>query len=149
MAGPGSPDQFMVSIDRWTEKAKLAPMVVVKETVQTMNNEIVEGTPVKSGFLRGSYFAALNRIPFGQGSPGLGGASSAAINAVVGQIKPGDTYIMGNTASYSRRVELGFVGIDSLGRRYIQRGRYFMRSVLARANLIAEAAAARVAAQMK
>lgn len=136
--------QFVLSVDKWVEKAKAAPMLVIKETIQDINNEIVVNTPVLTGYLRGSYFAAVGQMPAGQGSPGRG---VAAANAVAATLKAGDVYYFGNTAKYARRLELGFVGVDSLGRSYNQMGRFYMRDVLARASDIAMAAANRVAAQ--
>jgi hypothetical protein len=142
----GDPQQFNIDITKWVEKAKAAPMAVVRETIQMVNNEIVATTPVKTGFLRGSYAAAINTVPAGTGS---GGAATAALNAVAAQLRPGDTYVMGNTAAYARRVEYGFVGADALGRNYNQKGRYWMRAVLANVSNIAMEAATRVAGGAK
>lgn len=126
----------------WVAKAKAAPIVVARETIQDMNNEIVATTPVDTGFLRASYYAAVNEIPSGEG-----GAGTSAINAPLVTLNPGDTYVMGNVAAYARRVELGFVGQDSLGRTYNQRGRFWIAAVVGRAAQIMEAAAARVLAR--
>lgn len=126
----------------WVDKAKAAPIEVVRETVQDMNNAIVASTPVDTGFLRASYYASLNEIPSGQG-----GTGTSAINAILVDLKAGDTYVMGNVAAYARRVELGFVGQDSLGRTYNQRGRFWIAAVLDRAGQFMEAAAARVGAR--
>lgn len=142
----GSPQQFNIDVTKWVEKAKAAPMAVARETIQALNNEIIANTPVKTGFLRGSYAAAINTIPIGAG--GLGDAT-AAVNAVAANLKPGQTYVMGNTAVYARRLEYGFVGQDSLGRTYNQKGRYWIKAVLANVSNIAMLAAARVAARLK
>ena len=140
---PTSPDAFIMQVKLWTDKAKAAPMLVIRDAIQEINNEIISTTPYVTGYLSGSYFADINGIPSGAGS--VGRPSTAAVNAVAATLNAGDTYIMGNTAKYARRVELGFVGTDSLGRKYNQHGRYWMKAVLNRAPQIAAASAARLA----
>lgn len=140
-----TPQRFLLTVDSWVEKAKAAPMAVIRETVQDLNNEIIANTPVVTGNLRGSYFAAVNSIPSGAGTAGR--VSSVAINALAANLNPGDVYFMGNTAAYARRIEYGFVGADSLGRQYNQQGRFYMRRALERVDEIAAAAAARIASR--
>lgn len=134
---------FIAAVLNWTEKAKKAPLLVIQETIQIINNRIVETTRVDTGFLRGSYFASINEPPEGEGSIGR---DSSAINAVAFDLKPGDTYYMGNTAVYARRVEYGFVGKDSLGRSYNQQGAYTITAVIAQASSIFNEAAEKVLA---
>lgn len=50
----------------------------------------------------------------------------------VAQIKPGDTVYIGWQAKYSRRLNYGFVGTDSLGRSYNQAGYGFAESAAAK-----------------
>lgn len=139
-----TPQQFLLACDQWHEKAKAAPLLVIRETIQEINNEIIANTPVDTGFLRASYFASVGALPSGEGGAG----SAAAVNGLAATLQPGQTYYMGNVARYARRLEYGFVGTDSLGRTYNQRGRFFMSSVLARAAAIANAVAARVGARL-
>jgi uncharacterized protein CbrC (UPF0167 family) len=87
---------------------------------QDLANEIVEATPVKTGFLRASW------------KPNVNGADADATSLEVG-----DVFELINTATYARRVEFGFMGTDSLGRHYTQSGRAFVRGVLNRADLLA------------
>lgn len=49
----------------------------------------------------------------------------------VAAIKPGDTVYIGWTAIYSRRMNFGFVGTDSLGRSYNQSGFGFAEAAAA------------------
>lgn len=143
---PASPQNFKLQVDQWTAKAREAPMLVVKETIQELNNQIVATSPFKTGYLRGSYFADLNVVPSGTGA--VGRPSTAAVNLIALRLKPGDTYTMGNTAKYARRLEYGFVGTDSKGRQYNQMGRYWVRSVLVRFQAISNAAATKVAERL-
>lgn len=50
----------------------------------------------------------------------------------VADIKPGDTIYLGWQAAYSRRVNNGFVGEDSLGRTYNQAGYGFAEATAAK-----------------
>jgi hypothetical protein len=89
---------------------------------QDLSNEIVRNTPVITGFLRASWKPNVN---------GADAASSA--------LSIGDVFEFTNTAVYARRVEFGFIGTDSLGRKYNQTGRAFVRGVLNQADLLASA----------
>jgi hypothetical protein len=111
------------------------------EFIQDVNEQVVEATPVKTGFLRNSWYAGLNTEP-----PAPGGSGGVAtMNVVAADLKLGDVYNAVNGAVYAARIEFGFVGKDSLGRNINQRPRAFIRSVIDRADAIAAAAAARVA----
>lgn len=87
---------------------------------QDLSNAIVEATPVKTGYLRASWKPNVN-----------------SIDAEASTLEVGDVFELINTAVYARRVEFGFMGTDSLGRRYNQPGRAFVRGVLNRADLLA------------
>ena len=51
-------------------------------------------------------------------------------------MKAGLVFWMTNNAAYARRIEYGFVGEDSLGREYNQKGRFFVRKNIKRAKQI-------------
>jgi len=125
-------------------KAKGDVQGFVSEFLQDLNNEMVFTTPVRLGFLRGSWFAGLNEVPTQAGSKDPSGANVSELNAVVAKFTIGDTYYLVNTAAYAARVEYGFFGVDSLGRHYSQAGRGWIRAVVARSGEIASAAALRV-----
>lgn len=144
MATIGTPEQFQREVLAWCEAARVSTRQVVVETIQDINEEIVVRSPLKTGFLRGSWFAALNTAPIGRGQ--IGGASIARLNAAAAALELGDTYFAANTAAYARRLEFGFVGEDSLGRHYNQAGRFWVRGVMNQASRIAMEAVARVAA---
>jgi hypothetical protein len=50
----------------------------------------------------------------------------------IANIKPGDTIYLGWQAAYSRRLNYGFVGADSLGRVYNQSGYGFAEATAAK-----------------
>jgi hypothetical protein len=132
---------FDVQIAQWVAKAKGRTREFCIEFVQDLAEEVVRATPVKTGFLRASWWASI-----GTPTSAAGGGSVAAMSLVAAAIVPGDVYYMMNGAAYAMRVEYGFIGQDSLGRNYNQPPRAFVRGTVARAGDIAEAAAARVAA---
>lgn len=62
----------------------------------------------------------------------------------IAAIVPGDTIYIGWQAKYSRRVNYGFVGADSLGRTYNQSGAGFAEAVATKWPSILEAQAAKL-----
>jgi hypothetical protein len=135
--------RFTLDVSNWVGKAKRNIEAVHVITFGDASTEIVARTPLKTGFLRASWFASVNAPP--QGPAGSGNAY-ASVAAASGQFRLGDTLYLGNTAAYARRLEEGFVGVDSRGRYYNQSGRFWVRGVLANIQNIGNAAAARVAA---
>ncbi len=90
--------------------------------------------PVKDGYLVNSVVSELNGEIVGPASTesDKGGAQSTAnIALVVTDIEPGDTARFGWTAEYARRMEMGFVGEDSLGRTFNQEGKHFVEGAAA------------------
>lgn len=140
---PAYVETFILDVDRFIEHAKGNTRVAVIEGIQDINEEIVARSPVITGMLRGSWFAAIGQIPGGMGA--IGGDSTYRLNVVAQALELGQTFVAANTTAYARRVELGFVGQDSLGRNYNQRGRFFVQSVMNEASRIATEAAIRVA----
>lgn len=118
--------------DAMVEKLKGRVKQYCVEFIQDINEQVVEATPVKTGFLRNSWYAGLNDEPSGPG--GTGGV--ATLTAVAGDLKLGDVYYAVNGASYAVFVEYGTSKM---------RPRAFVRGVIDRADAIAAAAAARVA----
>lgn len=137
-----SPDQ----IAKINRKVKGRIRTFATMFAQELGNEMVIGTPVKLGFLRGSWFSGVNTPPAGTGSadPG-GGETISRINQVALTLTVGDIWYLVNTAVYAARIEWGFFGTDALGRKINQAGRGFVRAVVARAGTIARQVAKRVA----
>ncbi len=134
---------FTVQIDAFVQKAKGRALAFAQEFCNDIGEATVEATPVITGNLRASWWGSLNApvVPQeGQGNVGN-------LSMVTSELQLGDVYYMNNGAAYAMRVEFGFVGTDSLGRKYNQAPRSFVRSTLDRASSIAEAAAQRVAAE--
>jgi hypothetical protein len=135
------PASFAIQIAEWVAKAKGREKAFCVEFVQDIAEEVVRATPVKTGFLRSSWWGSI-----GQPETGKSGDPVAQMGLVAATLVPGEVYYAMNGAAYAKRVEYGFVGQDSLGRTYNQAPRAFVRGTVARAEEIAEAAAQRVAA---
>ena len=67
------------------------------------------GTPVDTGFARGSWQARLNAPPpAGAGKPDKGGSATlSAVSITVAGIEPGDTFYLTNAANYILALEYG------------------------------------------
>src|SRR5215472_13922037 len=112
--------------DRLIKKAKTSPKAFAMEFVQDLVSEVIKATPVRTGFLRASWFAEINDEPSGAGGAGGEGAMmAAAVN-----MKPGDRFIAVNTAAYAAFVEFGTRKMSP---------RAFVHGTVARAAAIAEA----------
>lgn len=123
---------FDVQIAQWVAQAKGRAREFCVEFIQDLNEEVVRATPVKTGFLRASWYGSL-----GTPSAAAGGGSVAQMNLVAATIVPGEVYFAMNGAAYAAFVEYGTVKMAP---------RAFVRGTVARADDIADAAARRVAA---
>lgn len=124
-------------IKAWVEKAKNKPLEFAVEFLQDMNEAVVYGTPFVTGFLRGSWYSNVGSEPDADGgAPDSGGGAVARMNLALGELSLGEIYYAVNGASYGPFVEYGTSHMAP---------RAFVRSVVNRAQAIADAAAARVA----
>lgn len=132
-------ETFSLQIDQFIEKAKGKTAEFVTEFVQDLGEAVVRATPVDTGFLRGSWWASVGSPVVGGGSIDKSGATAIArMNLTAAGLVAGQTYYLMNGAAYARYVEYGTSRMAP---------RSFVRGTLARASLIAEAAARRVAAR--
>lgn len=137
----GKPEEFFDDVNRWVDKMELLSKEALVEGIMDINRELVDATPFLTGHLRDSWFAQRDKLPRGisrQPNP------LERMNFIARRLKPGETYYVANTAAYANRVEHGFVGTDSLGRKYNQAGRYFFAGVKNRMASIMNAAILRV-----
>lgn len=127
---------FKLDIDKFVEKAGGNLRRFTTEFVQDLNEEVVRATPVKTGFLRGSWWGSIGSPSPQGGAPDPAGAGSVArMNLVSAQLQGGEIYYAANGASYARYVEYG---TDRMA------PRAFVRGTVARAQQIADAVAARL-----
>lgn len=123
--------QFRASLNKWAKQFSLDMDALARQTAQEMSERVVRDTPVDLGFLRSSWQPSIGssgtvtlRAAPKDGSAGPPPGASIALK--VSEMKAGDTYRLINNAAYAMRIEFGFVGQDSLGRNYNQKGRYFV-----------------------
>jgi hypothetical protein len=135
---------FQKSLANWSKKAGNKLEALARQSIQEMAQRVVTTTPVHTGFLRGSWQPSIGTVDLG--APGssdkTGARAQVKTGLVVKQMKPGDTFFLINNAAYAMRVEYGFVGEDSLGRSYNQKGRFFVtRAVKQWPQIVAKTAA--------
>lgn len=99
----------------------------VQELAKVASTTIPNGgrVPVKTGNLARSVVVD-NKPP-----QVIEGLAKGDFSLGVAAIKPGDTIYIGWQAKYSRRLNYGFVGADSLGRTYNQAGYGFAEATAA------------------
>ena len=134
---------FSAQVGDWVLETEARLLAVFKSSAQELFS-IAQTTrfeggnlPFNLGFLRNSFVSGLN------GSTSLSGPDSYVIAIASAEI--GDSVIGGWKADYARRMEYGFVGQDSLGRYYNQRGFGYVRGAAIQWQDIVNRNAARIA----
>lgn len=131
-------DDFRVQVEQWVAKAKDRGQEAFRAISQDGATRVKELTPVRTGYLRANWSAILD----GEAEPKPGAVPPA--EAAIGRAVLGDTIHVLNPVEYALRVEFGFVGEDSLGRKFNQQGRGMVQQTVAEMPRIAELAVARV-----
>src|SRR5262249_33899857 len=115
-------------LEQWAKEAEAETKDYVFEFLQELNAEMVQATPVDTGFLRNSWHGGVNHEPHG----GAGTGGIASLDAAAAEVQLGDIFYGVNTAEYAMRLEYGFMGVDRFGRHYHQLPRAFVRRTLER-----------------
>lgn len=119
--------EFSAKLQQWAERVGNDVTALARQACQEVSSQVVQATPVDTGFLRGNWQPSI-----GQMAGAIPEAGKAANYALISaDIKPGDVYYMTNATAYAMRLEYGFEGKDSLGREYHQAGRYYVRDTVA------------------
>lgn len=106
---------------------------LARQSIQELCEVTVLATPVDTGFLRGSWQPSIGEPKEADGKLDTSGASALADAAVeITDLKIGQKFYLMNNAAYARRLEYGFVGEDSLGRHYDQKGRFYVTDSIAK-----------------
>lgn len=105
-------------VARVAEKARVTLRTAASETLQDIMLEVVKGTPVQTGFLRGSWWASLDE-PVSEGKDARSVPASGAkfppadsgttehIGVIMNEFTIGDQVFFTNNAVYARRIEFG------------------------------------------
>lgn len=124
-----------VNPSAWADQKDKLLTALLRNSVQALAKEaattIPNGgrVPVKTGNLARS--VVVSNSPPVQDAKGVVHAS-AGFSTGLADIKPGTTIFIGWQARYSRRLNYGFVGADSLGRVYNQSGYGFAEATAAK-----------------
>jgi hypothetical protein len=128
---------FTAEVDEWVKATQGRMLAVFKKSAETvisnMQTTVPSGgnLPIDTGFLRKSLLATLNqpsnKVTFKDENVNAYTYNSAQVTMVIVAAKIGDTIYAVYTAAYAARMEYGFSGVDSLGRKYNQVGRGFVR----------------------
>lgn len=153
----GTTRGFLQAVSKWTLETEQRSTEAFQNGALDFYDALAAETPVDTGNLRNSLVAHLNssgdvQTVTGPGSNPSdstfrGGAEQSIANIM--NAKLGDKISYVYHATYARRLNLGFVGFDSLGRFYNQAGRFWIEKVGARYRSIMRAAATRLRMKMK
>lgn len=118
--------RFAADISRICKKAGKDMDAVAAMTCQDLAVMVVDGTPVDTGFARGSWQPSLNKAELAVGT----GEPLGKLALVTAQMKAGDRFFFLNNARYILRLEYGWSQQAPHG---------MVRLTLAKAKAIAEA----------
>ncbi len=140
-AGRMESTTFFVDVAQWVKRAHALADDAFRATVLDAVSRVKELTPVRTGYLRSN----CSVVP-GSDVETIVPGTTAPPEAVVAELKLGDAATIINPVVYAMRVEFGFVGTDSLGRHYDQKGAGMMQQTVHELPAIAQGATARVIA---
>ena len=103
---------FSASVDAWVMESKRRMMAVFQTALQYTVEEVIDRTPVDTGFLRASFKgsdAGFAPVTQGRGIAG-GGYSVQPYALVIAGLDDGDTFYGNFTANYAVYVENGSRG---------------------------------------
>lgn len=129
----GKTQTFRANIDKWHAATNEKIEAFARQVCAEMGEQVVTETPHDTGFLRGSWQPSIGEPKSGEATNDPSGKMAISAAALVAaDVKLGDKFYMANNAVYAKRVEYGFVGEDSLGRKYNQAGRFYVADTVAR-----------------
>jgi len=137
----GTTRGFLQAVNKWTKETKERSEASFKAGLKDFSTELTETTPIDTGFLRSSLVVGVKgSVPSGPNAEYGSSYNSTRISNAIDSVKLGDRVVFIYGATYARRLEYGFTGIDSLGRHYNQAGRFWItaagqkyRSIMRRA----------------
>lgn len=132
---------FDAQVTKWVQQTKQRQEAVFRESIQRLIEEMQTpvgqggNMPIDTGFLRASLRLGIGPLSIAMVSNAGKTSTSydAGVYAVtISKIKLGEVASARYIANYARRIEMGFVGEDSLGRSYKQKGYGFVRLAVQR-----------------
>ncbi len=147
----GTTRGFLKSVNQWTRETEERSTDAYREGVKDFYDAMAAATPVDTGNLRNSLVATKSGYAETQNPTGPGYANSGVSQSYmeIDSLTLGDRISLIYRATYARRLNYGFVGVDSLGRYYNQAGRHWIEAVGGRYRSIMRSAASRLGMRMK
>lgn len=140
-------EAFRATLGKWANHSVPEFMLgVARIAIQDTAELTIDLTPVDTGFLVANWQPGLNAPVLSEVDAYGNGYAASKEAMVVTEIKLGDTFYYTNNAVYARRINYGFVGADSLGRHYNQRGAHMIEQATAAWETNVEKAAAEMLA---
>jgi hypothetical protein len=141
----GTTRGFSAAVNKWTKQAEERCNDAFQMGMLDFTIHLRDTTPIDTGYLRSSLTLGKNgAIPAGPMAEYGSNQNDQNILSVISTLKVGDRVSLVYNATYARRLEYGFTGMDSLGRNYNQAGRFWIRAASSRFVSIMRAAATRV-----
>lgn len=124
--------KFAKQCGDWANVTIARTTAVYRRSVEMMGEEMAKTeadggkVPFLTGALAKSLLASTSGMPrVGDSGPGV------PLGIITATLQLTQPVWLGYRVAYARRVNSGFIGSDSLGRKYNQAGRYFVESAIA------------------
>lgn len=125
--------KFSDQVSAWAKKSPERLVATYRRSIELLAEEMVRTkgqggrVPFQTGNLSRSLLASTQGMPKISNSPGAGGN----VGIVTATLKLNQTIWLGYQAAYAARRNFGFVGTDSLGRKYNEGGDHFLEGAIA------------------
>ena len=119
---------FAFDVSKWVLKAKANAELAYQNIGAAALERVKELTPVKTGYLRASWIVTTDP------------QALESANFSFSDVNIAQTIYIVNPVVYARRINYGFVGTDSLGRKYNQMGVHMVEQTMAEMPQIANKA---------
>lgn len=122
---------FKKSVNEFSVEAKENASLIFRTAISNLHEEVIRpkssggNLPHDTGNLGRSVTLSANHIDIDTESKDY---IAQDVGAAVASVEYGDTMYLGFQAAYAPRMNYGFVGTDSLGRKYNQIGNYFLEN---------------------
>lgn len=111
--------QFNASLGAWAKQTQANLDALVRQATQQLAENVIQSTPVDTGFLRGSWQPSIGEPATSQGKMDPSGAGTLAqIGLTIARLKAGGQFWFLNNAAYALHVEYGTSRMA--GRYYVQ-----------------------------
>lgn len=133
---------FSEQIGAWASSTEKRIDAVYARSIELLAEEMSKTTkeggkvPIDTGNLANSLLASKQGMPATSDGPFTG----SNVGIITATIRANQSAWLGYQAKYARRVNNGFIGADSRGRVYNQRGAHFVETAVANWSNIVETA---------